>query len=115
MTSEKCTISSEALWAIIIISMAMMLMGLWWNWNDVLLAIAMLQQVEKVAVVSSRESIISLGINPNSTIALDMINSVMHVPERFMIVLHLNKQRNCSHPQLIGRKTCLGDEESDYD
>jgi hypothetical protein len=39
---------------------------------------------------------------PKSAVASD-IESVLHLPEQSMIVINLNKQRNCSQPQLIGR------------
>ncbi len=75
-------------------------MAMYDNFNTILA----LEDEDTTTTIRSNES--SLEINQNSTMALD-IKNILHVPDKSMIVIYLKKERNCTHPQLIGRLSGL--------
>lgn len=57
-------------------------------------------QDSKIAVSSS--VFIEIDMNSNSTLYPD-IHRILHFSDESKIAIYFNKQRNCAHPQLIGR------------
>jgi len=63
--------------------------------------------VVKTGVVNDvADKAILLDINPDSTIATDIVN-IVHLPNECKIVINLKRQRRCTHLQLIGRLSGL--------
>lgn len=58
--------------------------------------------MNKIVASNSGSWGIALEINPNYQYAVE-IESILHYPERSVIVINLNKTRECARPQLIGR------------